>query len=212
MRRLLIPLLLTACLSGCVVGAAVGALGSVATAAISAVGGVLAERAFNLVDAKKISLTTDINHALASIQKALHLMNFDVEILQPVSNGGFIALFGNNKNDGSIALEKETDNLITFKVKVIASDGLSRREEIENAVANLVRNISKEISPDAHFDFHHYNMIRSAPNRKAPRIGWFLIGSRLPVHPSLTPGWLKITMPEGEKGFLKGTIQKGAKK
>jgi len=206
-RRVATALLLAGTLSGCVVGAAVGALGSVATAAISAVGGVLAERVFNLVDAKKISLTTDMKHALASVQKALRLMNFEVELLQPTENGGYISLFGNEKNDGSIALERETDKLTTFKVKVLNADGLSRREEVEDAVTNLVRNIAKELPSNARFDFHNYNMIRSKPNPTATRIGWFRIGSRLQVRPSLTSGWLKITMPEGEKGFLKGTIQ-----
>ncbi len=209
-RRVSLMLLLTATLSGCVVGAAVGALGSVATAAISAVGGVLAERAFNLVDAKSVSLNTNMRHALASVQKALHLMNFEVDLLQPTKDGGYIAQFGNSKNNGSISLERETDALTTFKVKVLSEDNLSRREEVENAVTNLVGNIIKELPADARFDFHHYNVIRSAPNRQARRIGWFRIGSRLPVHPSATPGWLKIAMPEGDKGYLKGTIQQGA--
>jgi len=204
-------LLLLGALSGCVIGAAVGALGGVAISAVSAVGGVIAERAFNLVDAKKVSLPTNMDHALASVQKALRLMNFEVELLQPTSENGYIAIFGNKKSDGSIALVRETDTLTTFKVKVLESNGLSRREEVEEAVTNLVRNITKDIPANARFDFQHYNMIRSAPNRQAPRIGWFRIGSSLQVTPSLTAGWLKITMPEGEKGYLKGTIQQGAK-
>ncbi|MDQ6963787.1 MAG: SH3 domain-containing protein [Mariprofundales bacterium] len=200
-------LLLAVSISGCVVGAAVGALGGVAISAVSAVGGVLAERAFNLVDAKKVSLPTDMEHALASVQKALRMMNFEVELLQPTKDGGYIALFGNQKSDGSIALLQETDALTTFKVKVLEANHLSRREEVEEAVTNLVRNISRELPADTRFDFNGYNNIRSAPNRTSPRIGWFRIGSKLQVSPSLTAGWLKITMPEGEKGFLKGRIE-----
>lgn len=200
--------LLMSLLSGCVVGAAVGALGGVAISAVSAVGGVIAERVFNLVDAKKVSLPTNMNHALASVQKALRLMDFEVELLQPTKEKGYIAIFGNKKSDGSIALMRETDTLTTFKVKVLEANGLSRREEVEDAVTSLVRNITKDLPGNAHFDFHHYNMIRSTPNRTASRIGWFRIGSSLRVSQSLTAGWLKITMPEGKKGFLKGTIGK----
>ncbi len=211
MGRLTIPLLLAATLtlSGCIAGAAISAVG----AAVSAVGGVVAERAARLIESKKVSLPMEMERALAAVQQALRSMDFDVELLQPVKNGGYIALFGNEKLDGSITLERETPLLTTYKVKVLdIHGGLTRNESVEEAVTNQVRAQSKKLPKNAHFDFTQYNMIRSRPNRESPRVGWFRVGSRLQVRPSAVPGWLKITMPDGTKAFLKGTINMGSRR
>ncbi|RMH51994.1 MAG: hypothetical protein D6682_03010 [Zetaproteobacteria bacterium] len=200
----MIPVLLASglILSGCVAGAAVSAVG----AALSAVGGVVAERAARLAESKKVSLPMKMDRALAAVQRALRAMDFDVDLLQPTKEGGYIALFGNEKLDGSVTLERVTPVLTTYKVKVLDAGGLSRNEAVEEAVTNLVRNQSKKLGKRAHFDFRDYNVIRKRPNRASARVGWFRIGSRLRVRPATVPGWLQIEMPEGDKAFLKGKI------
>ncbi len=202
-RRIVTVLLLSTTLSGCV---AVGAVSAI-SAAVSAVGGVVVDRAANLMDSEKVSLPLAMNQSLAAVQGALRIMQFEVDLLEPEKSYGYVALFGNSKLDGSITLQPETDNLTTYSVQVHANNGLSRRESVETAITDEIAKQGKKQQPGATFDFRHYNLIRARPERSAPRVGWFRTGSRLPVKLSMNPGWLKITMPSGNKGFLKGTIK-----
>ncbi|MDX8409085.1 MAG: SH3 domain-containing protein [Mariprofundales bacterium] len=201
--RTVFALLLLITLPGCVAVGAVSAIG----AAVSAVGGVVINRATNLMESEKVSLALDMEQSLAAVQTALQEMQFEVELLEPSENNGYVALFGNAKLDGSITLQPETDKLTTYLVQVHANNGFSRRESVETAVTKEIAKQGKKQAKGATFKFKHYNIIRARPDRSAPRVGWFRTGSRLPVTPSVKPGWLKITMPSGTKAFLKGTIQ-----
>ncbi|MDQ6972786.1 MAG: SH3 domain-containing protein, partial [Mariprofundaceae bacterium] len=97
--RLPVLCLLTLLLSGCA-----------AAAVVSAIPGVLVDRAVGFFNGQESSLPVNMQHALAAVQKGLGRMSLHVDVLEPVPEG-YALEFGNGELDGDIRLQRQTQQL-----------------------------------------------------------------------------------------------------
>ncbi|MDQ6960878.1 MAG: SH3 domain-containing protein [Mariprofundaceae bacterium] len=177
--------------------------GCAATATVAAIPGALVEGAVNFFRSQEESLPVNMRISLASVQQGLRRMELDVDVLEPVEEGYAIE-FGNDKLDGTIELKRQTPMLTT--ISIIVHRGVGRQNSVEQAIINMVRDVSERINTQKKFDFAGYHNIRSQPSIKTQRVGWYRPGALLEASKSRKDGWLRIKMPSGKRGYLKGKL------
>ncbi len=191
MGRIIIVCLSLSILSGCTV--------------IAAVGGAAVDGAFYVFTSEKKSMPFSIRKMLIATQKTLERMDLSASLIEPMDHG-YSLHFANNQLSGSMMLIRETNHLTTVTARVYK--GISRQKSVESAIFDSIQTTALGVKNDELFNFAKYHYIHTKALAEAPKVGWFIPGTKLNVSPSKTAGWLKITMPSGKKAFLKGHINK----
>jgi len=182
--------------------------GCVAAAALSALPGVLANQAVSFFKGQEASLPMDMQASLASVQQGLEKMSLHVNVLEPVEDG-YLVEFGNGQLDGDIHLKRQTEQLTTMSIS--AHRGLSHQESVEDAMVRAITDVSEQLSGDMRFQFDGYGRVYAKPDVKSGELGWFRKGEKLHVEKDRKLGWLKLKLPSGKAGFIKGSFKdKGA--
>lgn len=179
--------------------------GCAAVAAVSAIPGVVVERAVGYFKGQEASLALDMQHSLLAVQQGLERMDLHVNVLEPVA-GGYLVEFGNGELDGGVHLQRQTQNLTTLSVS--AHRGMSHQDSVELAIIKEVRSYSEQMTEDARFDFTGYKGVYVKPDEDSNKVGWFLPGQKMHVSKSVRVGWLKIKLPSGQVGYIKGNLQR----
>jgi len=179
--------------------------GCAATATVAAVPGALIEGAVNFFRSQEESLPVNMRKSLASVQQGLRRMELDVDVLEPVQEG-YAIQFGNEKLDGTIELKYQTAMLTT--ISIIVHRGVGRQNSVEQAIIKMIRKVSEQKDTHAKFNFMRYHNVRVKPSIKTQRIGWYRPGAFLEASKSRKDGWLRIKMPSGKWGYLKGKLPK----
>ncbi len=189
-----------------VVGILLLLLGGCASAsAVTAVPGGLIEGVVDFFRSQEESLPASMQNALASVQQGLRQMELDVDVLEPVGEGYAIG-FGNDRMDGTIGLKRQTPMLTT--VSIIVHRGVGRQHSVEQAILKVVQEVSAHRNTHKRFNFLGYHNIRIQPLIKSRRVGWYRPGALLELDKSRRSGWLRIDMPSGKWGYLKGKLSK----
>lgn len=178
--------------------------GCVAATALSALPGVLANQAVDFFKGQEASLPLDMQASLASVQQGLEKMSLHANILEPVGKG-YLIEFGNGELDGDIRLERQTEKLTTMSIS--AHRNMMHQESVEEAMVRAVTGVSEEIADDARFNFNGYDKVYANPDEQSTQVGWFLPGQKLHVSLSRVFGWLKLKLPSGQNGFIKGSLK-----
>lgn len=194
----LIPLMLAAGLTGCA-----------AMTTIAAIPGALVEGVVGMFQGQERSLPVSMRTALVATQRGLRATRLDVDVLEPVKNGYYIA-FGNNRLDGKLQLTPQTSMLTTMDIKV--RHGVSREKSVEKTLMDEIQGASTHVSRRQSFDFRGYGEIFAKPERDAKRLGWFRRKAKLDVSKSRQHGWVSIEMPSGTNGFVEGELPARASK
>jgi len=177
--------------------------GCTAVAAVSAIPGMVVERAVGFFSGQEASLALDMQRSLVAVQQGLERMDLHVNVLEPVA-GGYLIEFGNGELDGGVHLQRQTQNLTTLTVS--AHRGMSHQDSVETAIIKEVRSLSELGREDARFDFTGYEGVYVKPDESSNKVGWFLPGQKLNVSKSHKAGWLKIKLPSGQGGYIKGSL------
>ncbi len=181
-------------------------LGGCASAAtVAAVPGTLIGGVVDFFKSQDKSLPVGMQYSLASVQQGLRRMELDVDVLEPVGEGYAIG-FGNDKMDGRIGLKYQTPMLTT--VSIIVHRGIGRQNSVEQAILNVIQEVSERRDTHRKFNFLGYHNIRAQPSIKSQRLGWYRPGALLTVNKSRKDGWLRIKMPSGKWAYLKGKLLK----
>ena len=191
MGRIILLCLLCLNLSACVV--------------VSAVGGAAVDGVMYLFKSEKESLPIEMRVALVATQRTLVQMQLQPNIIEPVKDG-YIMEFAQNDLEGSVRLTHETGHLTTISVRV--QKGVGRAKSIGKAIFEGVREQADKVRRNNRFDFRAYNNIRQAASVDSERVGWYIVGTKLDVSPIKEHGWLRVKMPSGKRGFIKGSIVK----
>lgn len=194
----LIPWVLVAGLSGCA-----------AMTTVAAIPGVMVEGIVDMFQGQERTLPVDMRTALVATQQGLRATRLDVDVLEPVKNGYYIA-FGNDKLDGKLELTPQTPMLTTMDIKV--HHGMSREESVEKTLMDQIQDVSTHVSRRQSFDFRGYGEVHAQPERDGKKLGWFRLKAKLEVKASRQKGWLTIKLPSGANGFLEGDLPLSAKK
>jgi len=173
---------------------------------IAALPGALAGRAVSFFEGRDASLAVDMQRSLAAVQQGLEQMSLHANVLEPVA-GGYLIEFGNGQLDGDVQLLRQTDRLTTVTVK--AHRGLGHEESVESAIVKQLTVAADQTAEDAKFDFDGYDKVYRKPDKSSTELGWFLPGQKLNVSSSRPAGWLKIRLPSGKQGYIKGFVEKG---
>jgi len=181
--------------------------GCAAAAAVSAVPGVLMDRAVGFFSGQEASLPVSMQQALVGVQQGLARMDLQADVLEPVEDG-YVVEFGDGQLDGDVELKRQTGSLTTLTIS--AHRGLSRQESVEQALLKEVRSASEQAGARENFNFDGYGKVYLKPNSSGKMIGWFRPGSMLHVSESKREGWLKIQMPSGQHGYFKGKLRDDA--
>jgi len=189
MGRLIIAAAVSITMSGCAV--------------VGAIGGSAVEGLAYLLGGENASFPISMRATLVAVQKGLKKADLDASVLEPVEDGYLIA-FGNENLDGKVTLKRQTKSLITISVKV--RSGATREESVERALVDTIRKNSETVKRYEHFDFGRYRNIRAEPKALAKQVGWYLPGKPLEVKPLKDSQWLRIKMPSGKTGYLKGSV------
>jgi len=177
--------------------------GCAAVAAVSAIPGVVVESAVGSFKGQDASLVMDMQRSLVAVQQGLERMDLHVNVLEPVA-GGYLIEFGNGELDGGVQLKRQTQNLTTLTVT--AHRGLSHQDSVETAMIKEVRSASEQLTEGARFDFTGYKGVYVKADEGSNKVGWFLPGQKLHVSKSHKAGWLKIKLPSGQGGYIKGSL------
>ena len=188
-RALYLPILLAALhLSGCA-----------AVTAVSAVPGVLFETVGSQFGSDEESFPRNIEPTAAAVQKSLHSMSLDADVLEVQANGYGMS-FGNEKLKGKISLEKMTPKLTTMRIKVHSK---IREASIERAIIDSVRANLAHMSSRRHFVLKGYAHLRSKPDVHTARLGWYRQKAELDAHRNGKSDWLRLKLPSGKMAYLK---------
>jgi len=175
--------------------------GCAAVATVAAVPAALIEGTVDFLRSQKESLPVSMQTSLVSVQQGLRRMDLAVDVLEPVKEGYAIE-FGNDKLDGTIDLKPQTSMLTT--ISIIVHRGVSRQNSVEQAIIKVIRDASARRDANEKFNFQGYHHIRILPSIKARRIGWYRPGALLKASRSRKKDWIRIKMPSGKWGYLKG--------
>jgi len=177
--------------------------GCAAIATVAAVPAALIEGTVNFLRGQEESLPVSMQISLASVQQGLRRMELAVDVLEPVKEGYAIE-FGNEKLDGTIELKYQTPMLTT--ISIIVRRGVSRQNSVEQAIIKVIRDVSERRDANEKFDFQDYHHVRILPSIKTQRIGWYRPGASLKASQSRKKDWIRIKMPSGKWGYLKGRL------
>jgi hypothetical protein len=196
MRRLaFLPLILAALwLPGCA-----------AITAVSVVPGALVGAVANQFKSEDQSFPRNIRTTLAAVQSSLHDMKLDVDVLE-IQDNGYAITFGNKNLDGEITLEEMTPRLTTAYVKV---RGRMREKSVERVIVQSIQAKLDRMNKKQRFSFVGYHNLRTKPNIKTARLGWYRKNAKLDVHRNGKSAWLRLKLPSGKTAYLKGNIVKG---
>ena len=184
-----LPLLLTALwLPGCA-----------AVTAVSVVPGVMIEVVANQFNGEERSFPRNIRTSLAAVQSSLRSIKLDVDVLEIQDNGYAIA-FGNDNLDGKITLEEMTPRLTTVYVKV---RGKMREESVERAIVQSIQAKLDRMNTKQRFHFADYHNLRTKPDIKTARLGWYRKSAKLDTHRSGKSDWFRLKLPSGKTAYLK---------
>ena len=178
--------------------------GCVAAAALSAIPGALANHAVDFFSGQETSLPLDMQASLVSVQQGLEKMSLHVNVLEPVEDG-YLVEFGNGELDGDIHLKRQTDQLTTMSI--IAHRGLSHQESVEEAMVRAVTDVSEQLAGDVRFSFIGYDRVYAKADVNSGELGWFKPGAKLNVSMDREAGWLRLKLPSGKTGFIKGSFK-----
>ena len=192
MGRIILALVVSAMMSGCVL-----------LTTVSGVAGAAVDGLFYMFQGAEESLSISMRSTLVAVQRGLKKSGLHASVLEPVEDGYMIA-FGNENLDGEIALEKETERLTTLVIKV--KSNAMRQDSIERALVVTIREQSKTVRNSDRFDFRRHRDIYENKDATSKKVGWFLPGTMLDVTEVPNSDWLKIKMPSGAHGFLKGDL------
>lgn len=179
--------------------------GCAAVTAVSVVPGALVGAVANQFKSEEKSFPRNIHTTLAAVQSSLHSMNLDVDVLE-IQNNGYAITFGNKNLDGEISLEEMTPKLTTMYVKV---RGKMREESVERAIVRSIQTKLDRMNKKQRFRFAGYHNLRTKPNIKTARLGWYRKNAKLNVHRNGKSGWLRLKLPSGKTAYLKGNVVKG---
>ncbi|MDQ6987300.1 MAG: SH3 domain-containing protein [Mariprofundaceae bacterium] len=177
--------------------------GCAAAVAVSAIPGVLVDRAVSFFSGQEASLPVGMQQALVGVQQGLGQMGLQVDVLEPVEEG-YAVEFGNGELDGDILLKRQTKSLTTLTVS--AHRGLTHEASVERAIVKEIRQATEQMNNDASFDFQGYRKIYVRPDSGKRYVGWFRPGAMLHVTKSNHPGWLKIKLPSGQAGYVRANL------
>jgi len=173
--------------------------GCAAVTAVSAVPGVLFEAVHSEFSSEEESFARNIEPTTAAVQKSLHAMNLDADVVEFRKNGYAIA-FTNGKLKGDIRLEKMTPRLTTMRIKVRSR---MREPSVERAIVASVRNNLAHTSGRDHFDLSDYRNLRAKPTIHTKKLGWYREDAKLPMHRKGKTDWLRMKLPSGKIAYLK---------
>jgi len=179
--------------------------GCAAAVAVSAIPGVLVDRAVGFFSGQETSLPVGMQQALVGVQQGLKQMGLQVDVLEPIEEG-YAVEFGNGELDGDIQLKRQTRSLTTLTVS--AHRGLTHEASVERAMVKEIRQATEQINTDTSFDFQGYRKIYARPDAGKRHVGWFRPGAMLHVTKSNHPGWLKIKRPSGQAGYVIANLRK----
>jgi len=188
--RLIYTVTLLVLLQGCIV--------------VSTVGGAVMDGAMFMFSSEKESLAVPMRAALVASQRTLNGMALTANIIEP-KDDGYILAFTNGSLSGTVVLVHETSHLTTMGVHV--NKGMGREQSVEKAIISGIRNASKNISTRDHFDFNRYQNIHAQTSTATNKVAWYIPGSKFKVFHTRKDGWLKVKLPSGKHGFLKGMIK-----
>jgi len=180
--------------------------GCLALTAVSAVPGALVEVVAGQFVGQEVSVAYSMRRTIASIQSSLRTMKLDIDLLEVEDNGGYSIAFGNTQLDGTINLRRQTERLTTIYIKVRTH---TREESVETAVIGLVKKNLKNLPNGVSFIKIGFKVVREKPIQHATRLGWYRIGARLNVLPDNNNEWLKIKLPSGHSGYIRGSVVNG---
>lgn len=179
--------------------------GCAAVTAVSVVPATLIEVVANQFNGEEKSFPRNIRTTLAAVQSSLRSMKLDVDVLEIQDNGYAIA-FGNEKLDGKIILEEMTPRLTTVCVKVRKK---TRQESIELAIVESIQAKLARMNSQQRFSFTGYHNLRSEPDIKTARLGWYRTGAKLDAYRNKKSDWFRLKLPSGKTAYLKDEKIKG---
>ncbi len=195
MGRLIVAAMVTLAISGCAV--------------VTAIPSMLVDSLVYMFQGAEESFSMSMRASLVSVQRAMKKSGLSVNVLEPVDDGYLIA-FGNEKLNGKITIEKQTDGLTTIGIKV-KKRGM-RQDSIERALIEATQEQGRELKSSDHFDFTNYRDIREEPEATSKRVGWYLPGTLIEVYRISNSEWMRIKMPSGNTAYLKGSVAASASK
>jgi len=190
MGRLIVLLMIPVVMSGCAV--------------VGAVGGAAVEGMVYMFKGEEESFSITMRSALVATQRGLEKADLHVDLLEP-KEGGYLIGFGNENLTGQIDLEKQTRSLTTIEVKV--RGGAIREDSIERALLISIREQAKRARSSDRFNFRGYKYVREKAEKSSKRVGWYRPGAMLDVHEmGKSSQWLRVKLPSGKQGFIKGKL------
>jgi len=183
--------------------------GCAGVAAVSAIPGAMYGMVADQFSGEEESFAASMRRVLAATQHSLKEMQFDIDMLEILDDGGYAIALHSNKLDGEITLTKQTERLTTVYVKVRST---MRKDSVERAIIQMIKAELKKLPAHAKFQRGKLHNLRAKPTVQSKRLGWYRPGAKLDAHRTGTKGWLKVKMPSGKMAYLKGAIHKKKKK
>jgi len=191
MGRIAALLLLSAVLASCS-----------AVAPLIAIPGYFVDEVVYQFKGAERSFALNLDRTLGAVQAGLREVRLDMDVVE--RNGqGYAILFGNAGMDGKMVLRRDTPALSTVYIQV--HRGMTREDAIEQAILDAIEQHAHR-GARLRFDRHGYETVHARPQRSAKTLGWFRPGARLSVRRAQTRGWLVLTLPSGNKGYIQASI------
>jgi len=170
--------------------------------AVSVVQGTLIDAASNQFKGEEKCLASSLDKTLAAVQSSLSNMHLDVDLLE-IQERGYAITFGNGQLDGEITLTKVTGKLTTVYVQVRKT---MREASVEQAIIESVQAKLEMKNARKGFRFNGYHNLRTKPDVKTARLGWYRHNAKLETHRNGKSEWFTITLPSGKLAYLKGKV------
>jgi len=178
--------------------------GCAALTAVSVVQGTLIDAASSQFKGVEKGFPRSVDNTLAAVQSSLRNMHLDIDLLEIQDNGYAIA-FGNQDLDGEITLTKMTSKLTIVYVQVRKT---MREESVELAIIESVQTKLDNTKRNRSFRFSGYHNLRTKPDIKTVRLGWYRHSAKLDTHRKGKSDWFSIRLPSGKVAYLKGNVVK----
>ena len=174
--------------------------GCAAVTAVSAVPGVLFEAVGSQFGKEEESFPRNIEPTAAAVQRSLHGMRLDADVLE-IQETGYGIAFGNAKLKGTIKLEKMTPELTTMRVRVHSK---VREASVERAIIDSVRTRLAHTGSRHHFTLKGFRKLRARADEDTARLGWYRKNAELvDARRNGKTDWLRLKLPSGKMGYLK---------
>jgi len=170
--------------------------------AVSVVQSTLFDAASSQFKGEEQCMVSNLDRTLAAVQSSLSNMYLDVDVLE-IQKHGYAITFGNGQLDGEITLTEVTGKLTTVYVKARKT---MREKSVEQAIIESVQAKVEIKTARKHFRFRGYHNLRSKPDIKTARLGWYRHNAKLDTHRNGKSAWFTITLPSGKLAYLKGKV------